>query len=142
MSKQPNNKPNNSLFAPLGIGFFIGVITIGTIVLVWNHDREPRHYPDYSASRRDATLNIHPDIDSAAFSGFNATASSVLDPAVARVAARFACSCGTCGEKRLDICSCETAQTERAFIQEQLRNGRSESEAAEALKQKYGGLKS
>ena len=143
MSKQPSNKPNNSLFAPLGVGFFIGVITIGTIVLVWNRDREPRHYLSvHSDARRDATPNIRPDIDSATFSGFNATASAVLDPAVARVAARFACSCGTCGEKRLDICSCETAQTERAFIQEQLRNGRSEAEAADAVNKKYGGLKS
>ncbi len=142
MSKQQANKPGNSLFAPLGIGFFIGVITIGAIVLVWNHDREPRHYPAHSDSRRDATPNIRPDIDSATFSGFNNPASPALDPAVARVAARFACSCGTCGEKRLDICSCETARTERAFIQEQLRNGRSEAEAAEALNQKYGGLKS
>lgn len=59
-----------------------------------------------------------------------------------RVAARFACSCGTCGEKRLDICSCETAQTERTFIQEQLRSGSSEAEAADAVNKKYGGLKS
>jgi cytochrome c-type biogenesis protein CcmH/NrfF len=58
-----------------------------------------------------------------------------------RVASRFVCSCGTCGEERLDVCTCETAQAERAFIQDQLRNGRSETEAAEALKQKYGGLK-
>ena len=50
--------------------------------------------------------------------------------------------CGTCGEERLDICSCATAQQERAFIQEQLRNGRSEAEAAEAVNKKYGGLKS
>ena len=35
-----------------------------------------------------------------------------------------------------------TAQQERAFIQEQLRNGRTEAEAAEALNKKYGGLKS
>lgn len=142
MSKQLSNKPNNSLFAPLGVGFFIGVITIGTVVLLWNHDRELRHHPVHSDSRHDATPNIRPDIDSATFSRFNSPAAPALDPAVARVAARFACSCGTCGEKRLDICSCETAQRERAFIQEQLRNGRTEAEAAEALNQKYGGLKS
>lgn len=60
---------------------------------------------------------------------------------MARVASRFVCSCGTCGEKRLDVCTCETAQQERAFIQDQLRQGRSEAEAADALNQKYGGLK-
>ncbi len=142
MSKPLSNKQSNSLFAPLSVGFLIGVIAVGTAVLLWNHDREPRHHPVHSDSRRDATPNIRPDIDSATFSGFNNPAAPALDPAVARVAARFACSCGTCGEKRLDICSCETAQTERAFIQEQLRNGRTEAEAAEALNQEYGGLKS
>lgn len=142
MSKQPSNKPNNSLFAPLGIGFFIGVITIGTIVLVWNRDREPRRYPAAPASGASATPIAPPVLDSTALSRLSSTVMPALDPAVARVAARFACSCGTCGEKRLDICSCETAQTERAFIQEQLRNGRSEAEAADAVNKKYGGLKS
>ena len=49
-------------------------------------------------------------------------------------------TCGTCGEKRLDICSCATAEQERAFIQDQLRNGRSEAEAAEAVNKKYNEL--
>lgn len=140
MSKQPTNKLNNSLFAPLAVGFFIGVITLGTIVLVWNHDREPRRYSVAAASVPGATPTAPPALNSPAFSTINTA--PVTDPAVLRVAARFACSCGTCGEKRLDICSCETAQTERAFIQEQLRNGRTEAEAAEALNKKYGGLKS
>lgn len=140
MSKQLSNKLNNSLFAPLAVGFFIGVITVGTIVLLWNHDREPRRFSVAAASVPNTTPTAPPVLTSPAFSAFNTAPPA--DPAVLRVAARFACSCGTCGEKRLDICSCETAQTERAFIQEQLRNGRNESEAAEALKQKYGGLKS
>lgn len=117
----------NKLFAPLGVGIFIGAITVGTIVLVWNHD---------SPSRSRSSI---PTYGSSAPS---ATAPATMDLAVFRVAARFVCSCGTCGEKRLDVCSCATAQQERAFIQDQLRNGRSEAEAAEALKQKYGGLKS
>lgn len=135
-------KTNNNLLAPLGVGFLIGAITVGTVVLVWNHGREPRRHSAPPASGTSATPTAPPALDSTAFSPFNSTVSPVLDPAVARVAARFACSCGTCGEKRLDLCSCETAQAERAFIHEQLRNGRSEAEAAEALKQKYGGLKS
>lgn len=121
-------KPNNKRpFAPLAVGFFIGAIAIGMAVLVWNHDSP-------SGSR--------PSIPTYGTSAPAATAPATMDLAVFRVAARFVCSCGTCGEKRLDVCSCATAQQERAFIQEQLRNGRSESEAAEALKQKYGGLKS
>jgi hypothetical protein len=124
MSKQANR---DSPIAPLAVGFFIGVITVGTIVLVWNHDSPSRSrssIPTYAASTS------------------SGGAPATIGSAVMRVAARFACSCGTCGEKRLDICSCETAQTERAFIEEQLRNGRSEAEAADALNQKYGGLKS
>lgn len=135
MSKQPSNKPNNTLLAPLGVGFIIGALTIGTIALLWNHDREPRRYST------PASETITAPIVPPAFSSLGSTAATSLDPAVARVAARFACSCGTCGEKRLDICSCETAQAERAFIQEQLRNGRSEAEAADAVNKKYGGLK-
>lgn len=139
MSKQLTNKLSNSLFAPLAVGFFIGVITVGTIVVVWNHDRDPRRYSSPPASAPAAPAAA-PAFNQPALSGFSTA--PVADPAVMRVAARFACSCGTCGEKRLDVCSCETAQTERAFIQEQLRNGRTEAEAAEALNQKYGGLKS
>ena len=135
-------KTNNNLLAPLGVGFFIGVITIGTIVLLWKHDREPVRYAAVPAPATSTAAPVSPALDSAALSRLSSTVTPALDPAVARVASRFICSCGTCGEKRLDVCSCETAQTERAFIQEQLHNGRSESEAAEALKQKYGGLKS
>ncbi len=120
-------KNNNHLLAPLGVGFLIGIITVGAVVLVWNHESPSRS---------------HSSIPTYGTSAPAATAPATMDLAVFRVAARFVCSCGTCGEKRLDICSCATAEQERAFIQEQLRNGRSESEAAEALKQKYGGLKS
>lgn len=140
MSKQPGNTPNNSPLAPLAVGFFIGAITVGTVMLVWNHDREPVRYADAPAPATCTTPPASPALQSPAFSGFDTA--PLTDPAVLRVAARFACSCGTCGEKRLDVCSCETAQQERAFIQEQLRNGRSEAEAVEELKQKYGGLKS
>ena len=131
-------KTNNNLLAPLGVGFFIGAITIGIIALVWNNDRDSVHYAIVPASTPPAS----PTLDSTALSRFTTAAATGVDPAVTRVASRFICSCGTCGEKRLDVCSCETAQQERAFIQGQLRNGRSEEDAAQALKQKYGGLKS
>jgi len=117
---------SNSPLAPLAVGFFIGILVVGTAVVMWRHDAPSdshSHIPTYAATAPLAT-------------------SVVADSAVTRIAARFACSCGTCGEKRLDICSCETAQQERAFLQEQLRNGRNEAEAVEALNKKYGGLKS
>lgn len=142
MPKQPSTEPNNSPLAPLAVGFFIGALTVGTIVLVWNHDRQPARYSAAPASVPSATPPASPVLDSAALSRLTTTVATGVDPAVTRVAARFVCSCGTCGEKRLDVCSCETAQQERAFIQEQLRNGRNEDEAAAAVAQKYGGLKS
>lgn len=117
---------SDSLFAPLGVGFLCGAVTVGTLVLVWPHDSPSR-------SRSPAA----PYTTSVAW----ATVPQAADSAMARVASRFVCSCGTCGEKRLDVCTCETAQQERAFIQDQLRQGRSEAEAADALNQKYGGLK-
>ena len=85
-------KTNNNLLAPLGVGFLIGVITIGTIVLLWNHDREPHRYSVSSASEKGATLTPPPVLDSSAFTRLNAPATPALDPAVARVAARFASS--------------------------------------------------
>lgn len=130
---------SNSLIAPLAVGFFIGVLVVGTIVLVWKQDAPSSSraaIPSYGVVSRPA--------NTAGQSAGNSLAvmPAAADSALMRVAARFACSCGTCGEERLDICSCETAQKERAFIQEQLRSGRSEAEAAEALNQKFGGLKS
>ena len=142
MSKQSTNKPNNRLFAPLAIGFFIGVIVVGTAALVWNHDRETRSYPVYRAAETAPAPTAPAALDSTAFSSFSSTTSPAADPSLARVAARFVCSCGSCNEERLNVCSCPTAQEERAFIQQQLHEGRTETEAAEALKQKYGGMKS
>jgi len=131
-------KTNNDLLTLLGVGFVIGAIAVGTVAFMWNHDR----YSVPPASRTSTTPPASPGVDSVAISRLGPTMATGIDPAVTRVAARFACSCGTCGEKRLNICSCDTALQERAFIQEQLRNGRSEAEATEALNKKYGGLKS
>jgi len=134
MSKEPNNSP----LVPLAIGFFIGAITVGTLVLVRNHDREPPRYsmaPVTVASDPSAP----PPIGSSSLSHLAPTPVPGPDPAVARVAAQFTRSCGSCGERRLDVCSCDTAQQERAFLQDQLRSGRSEAEAAKALNEKTAG---
>ena len=138
MPKQANQLPSPKVFAPLAIGIFIGAVAVATIALVWNHDSPSRaSIPTYSTAMPVASTPTLP-----LTSGPLMTATTAADPAVTRIAAQFVCSCGTCGEKRLDVCSCETAQRERAFIQNQLRDGRSEAEAADALNQKYGGLKS
>ena len=140
---------SNSLLLPLAAGFAIGVLAVGTAVLIWQHDSpsHPDSIPTYRTSEPSAPSPAAPMTAGSmagmpGMPGMNLSTAPALDPAVARVAARFACSCGTCGEKRLDVCSCETAQQERAFIQEQLRKGHSEEEAAQALKQKYRGLNS
>lgn len=142
MSRPSKLPPNNSLFAPLAIGFSIGVITIGTTVLVWHHDRESRSTPVYRTSVA-ATANpaVQPAFNPITFSSIASTPLPAADPAVARVASRFDCSCGECSDK-LDVCRCETAQAERAFIQKQLQDGSTEAEAVNRLKQKYGGLRS
>lgn len=134
MSKQPGKKSNNSLLAPLAVGFSIGTITIGTVFLVLHHDREPNSYAVYRKAGTSASVpsSVVPPL----------TVTPVTNPDVTRVASRFICSCGTCGGERLDVCSCETAKAERLFIQEQLRQGRTEAEAVEAVKEKYGGLES
>lgn len=124
------------LFAPLAVGFLIGGVTVGTALLVWNHDHPSRSSPSIPTYGASATMATAPQPMPTL-----SAASPAVDPAVKRVAERFVCSCGTCGEKSLEICSCEMAGQERAFIEEQLRNGHTEAEAADALNKKYGGLK-
>ncbi len=136
-------KIHNNFLITLGIGIVLGAVAIGLIMHDWGRDREPPLYSISSTSEAKATppsglLGYDPD----ALSRLAPPITSGTAALVTRVASRFVCSCGTCGEKRLDICSCDTALKERAFIQEQLDNGRSEKEAAEALNKKYGGLKS
>lgn len=140
MSKQSKNTPNNSPLAPLAVGFFIGAIVVGAAALIWNHDHESRSYPVYRTAQSATTPAAAPAIDSMAFETLGATALAQTDPAVNRVASQFDCSCGKCSDT-LDTCSCETAQQERTFIQGQLQKGHSETEAVEALKQKFGGLR-
>jgi hypothetical protein len=121
----------------LALGTFIGALIVGAAALVWHHDQPAPSSPIYRTADTPTTQRS----DAPTFPTLPTLPALTLDPAVTRVASRFVCSCGTCGEERLDVCSCETARVERTFIQEQLRHGRTETEAAEALKQKYGGFK-
>lgn len=135
MSRQSDNKSNSRPLALLAVGIFIGALTVGTIFLVWDRD-------SHSGSRSSIpTYSVSSSVAPGAGTSLS-TAPGAVDPRLSRIASRFVCSCGTCGEKRLDICTCETAQQERAFILDQLRQGRSEAEAADAVNRKYGGLKS
>ncbi len=125
----------------MAIGFAIGVVTLGAVVLAWNHDQQPTQYALASPAQPAAAPVVSSTLSSTGFPLLEAAAPAAPDPAVARVAAQFTCSCADRCGKTVDVCTCETAQTERAFLQRQLKEGRTEAEAAQALKQTYGGLK-
>ena len=55
-----------------------------------------------------------------------------------KVAKKFACSCGTCGEKNLVSCVCGTAIGTKKFIEGNLQNGMPEGEVVELVKEYYG----
>lgn len=61
-----------------------------------------------------------------------------LEAKVLDVAAKFICSCGTCGEQPLDVCACNTAVQERQYIRTSLQAGQSREQVAVAIRDKYG----
>ena len=139
---------SGSLLQVFAVGFALGVIACGTIVFLWPHDSAARSN-SIANYRMDETIASSPPApmvsgSMAGMPGMTSSTAPILDPAVARVAVRFDCSCGTadCGAKRLDVCRCDIADKERVFIRDQLRAGHSEDDAAKALNQSYGGLKS
>lgn len=64
-----------------------------------------------------------------------------LEAGVLSIAAKFICSCGSCGAKPLDICACERAIEERQFIRNALQVGRAENEIIAAVNATYGWMK-
>ena len=64
-----------------------------------------------------------------------------LEANVLNVASKFICSCGTCGEKPLDTCSCDKAAEERQFIRNYLQAGQSPDQVIAAVMKTYGWLK-
>jgi hypothetical protein len=64
-----------------------------------------------------------------------------LEARVMDVASKFICSCGTCGEQSLDVCSCETAVQEREFIRTSLQSGQSVDMVSLAVQDKFGWVK-
>ena len=69
------------------------------------------------------------------------TSDSQLEAKVLDVASKFICSCGTCGEKPLDTCTCETAVQERQFIRGRLQQGQTPEQVAVAVSTEFGWLK-
>ncbi len=122
----------------MAIGFAIGIITLGAFVLARNHDRQPTQYTLASPAQPAAPPVVSATPSSTGLPLLDSPAPAP-NPVVTRVAARFTCTCADRCGKTVDVCTCETAQAERAFLQRQLKDGRTEAEAAQALKQTYGG---
>ena len=66
---------------------------------------------------------------------------SFLEAQVLTVAAKFRCSCGTCGGTPLENRSCESAAAERQFIREKLKAGLELKKVIAEVKNAYGWLK-
>lgn len=64
-----------------------------------------------------------------------------LESKVLAIASKFICSCGTCGEKPLETCTCNTAAEERQFIRNYLQQGQTPEQIIAALNSTYGWLK-
>ena len=117
--QQQNQKTLNYIFA--------GIILIVVIALYATISKKEVKTPEAPVQAQQ--VYEHPTGDIA------------LENKVYEIASKFACSCGSCGEESLDICSCPTAQRERQFIRDALQRGRSEEEVIIAVNTTYGYLK-
>lgn len=64
-----------------------------------------------------------------------------LEARVLQIASKFICSCGTCGEQPLDICTCNRAVEERQFIRNNLQGGQSDEQIIAGLNSLFGWMK-
>ncbi len=64
-----------------------------------------------------------------------------LEARVLQIASKFICSCGTCGEQPLDVCTCERAVEERQFIRNYLQAGQTNEQIIAALNRTFGWIK-
>lgn len=64
-----------------------------------------------------------------------------IEAKVIEVASQFICSCGTCGEEPLDVCSCNTAVQERQFIRNAFQSGQTADQIVAAVNSTYGRMK-
>ena len=59
-----------------------------------------------------------------------------------RIAGKFDCSCGTCGDLPLDTCACPTALKEREFIRKSIEQRMTSDQIIAAVNKTYGHMKS
>ena len=65
----------------------------------------------------------------------------VLEGKVVDIASKFICSCGSCGEKPLEVCQCSTGIQERQFIRDALRGGEDPEVVVLAVNGSFGWMK-
>ncbi|MBI5473553.1 MAG: zinc ribbon domain-containing protein [Ignavibacteriae bacterium] len=121
--KRTNGKHKTARFkwAPATVSVVLITGVIGFIAIMeWRKEQPPAPPPPFVETKtNDATLE-----------------GKVLD-----VASKFICSCGTCGEKPLDTCTCDKAAEERQFIRNYLQTGQSPDQVIAAVMKTYGWLK-
>jgi cytochrome c-type biogenesis protein CcmH/NrfF len=64
-----------------------------------------------------------------------------VEAKVKEITSKFICSCGTCGEQSLDICTCNTAIQERQFIRNALKSGQPLDRIFAAVNTTFGWMK-
>lgn len=64
-----------------------------------------------------------------------------IETTVREIASKFICSCGTCGEQPLDVCTCGTAVQERNFIRKAVQSGQSKELVIAAVNSTFGWMK-
>lgn len=65
----------------------------------------------------------------------------VVEAKVFEIASKFVCSCGTCNEESLEVCTCGRAVEERQFIRDYLEQNQKSEDIVVAVANKYGWLK-
>lgn len=65
----------------------------------------------------------------------------VVEAKVFEIASKFVCSCGTCNEESLEVCTCGRAVEERQFIRDYLEQNQKSEDIVVAVANKYGWMK-
>ena len=66
---------------------------------------------------------------------------TAIEAGVARIAAAFACTCGSCGNEPLEHCTCGTAVKTRGMIRAGLLSGRPDADIIRDVDREVGGLR-
>lgn len=114
-----NSNIKNLKFLWITVGVVIGsVIIVSTFDLIFNR------YPDKSEIPFEQK-----------------STNPVVEAKVFEIASKFVCSCGTCNEESLEVCTCVRAVEERQFIRDYLEQNQKPDDIVIAVANKYGWMK-